>query len=186
MCAKPGSLFSYSRQRVLSFPFSETRSGSDCACLARFTTKAGYSIQIAANRGLINRENASAALKNLFAKIPASRTEGHWPKPSPYGQSESIILPSEKASAAINIIRAVKATEITARLYLRIRRSYACTQPTSPILTGLRPNAPSNPLPLVFTPRFYQSACRGDERQKLFRKSKFIVGYGNLIKMQGT
>ena len=61
--------------------------------------------------------------------------------------------PYEKANDAINIIRAVKAAKITARLNLRIRRSYACTQPISRLLTGIRPTAPTNPL--AFTPRFY-------------------------------
>lgn len=104
--------------------------------------------------------------------------EGNGRNHRPYGRSELIMLPSEKASDAINIIRAVKATEITARLNLRIRRSYACTQPTSPLLTGLRPTESSNPLP--FTPRFYQTAGRGGERQEILRKSKFIACHGNL------
>src|SRR4029077_6059976 len=84
-------------------------------------------------------------------------------KPSPYGWNPSIMLPNEKANDAINIVRAVKAAKITVRLNLHIRRSYACAQSISPLRTGLRPTAPSNPLP--FTPRSYQTSGCGDERQ---------------------
>ena len=66
------------------------------------------------------------------------------------------------------------------RLNLRIRLSYACTQPISPLITGLRPIAPSIPLP--FTPRFYQTASRGDERQGILEKSKLIVSHRNARK----
>jgi hypothetical protein len=58
----------------------------------------------------------------------------------------------EKAHDAIKIIRAAKAAKITARLNLHIRRSYACTQPISPLFSGILPTAPISPL--AFTSRF--------------------------------
>ena len=79
-----------------------------------------------------------------------------------YGWNASIVLPSEKANDAINIVRAAKAAKITARLNLRIRRSYPRTQSVSLVLTGLRSTAPGNPL--RFTPRPLSDG-RADERQ---------------------
>jgi len=104
-------------------------------------------------------------------------------KPSPYGWNPSIMPPREKANDATNIVRAAKAAKITIRLNLRIRRSYACAQSISLLRTGLRPTAPSNPLP--FTPRSYQTSGCGDERQGIFQKSKFVASYRNPGKCRG-
>jgi hypothetical protein len=52
-------------------------------------------------------------------------------------------------------VRAIKAAEITSRLSLRIRLSYACAQLIPGSLTGVRFAVQTNPL--AFTQRFYQN-----------------------------
>jgi hypothetical protein len=87
----------------------------------------------------------------------------------PYSRNASMVLPSENANDAINIVRAVKAAKTTVRLNLHIRRSYACTQSISPLLTGLPPTEPSNPLP--FTLCFYQTATAATSQKEFSGKA---------------
>jgi len=53
---------------------------------------------------------------------------------------------------AIKSVRAIKAAEITSKLNLRIRFSYAWVQLVSPPITGVLLAVPTNPL--AFTYRF--------------------------------
>jgi hypothetical protein len=78
-------------------------------------------------------------------------------------------FPYKQAHDAINIIRAIKAARITAKLNLLIRLSYASTQPISPSLNGIRLSVPTNPL--VFTYSFYQTAGPADSDKELSRKT---------------
>jgi hypothetical protein len=56
---------------------------------------------------------------------------------------------------AIDIVRAPKASKITSRLNLRIRRSYACAQLISRLSTGVRLAGQIDPL--AFTYCFYHT-----------------------------
>ena len=56
---------------------------------------------------------------------------------------------------AIKSVRAINAAEITSKLNLRIRFSYAWVQLVSPPITGVLLAVPTNPL--AFTYRFYQN-----------------------------
>jgi len=52
----------------------------------------------------------------------------------------------------VKIVRAINAAKITSRLYLRIRRSYACVQLISRSPAEAFPDTPNNPL--AFTIHF--------------------------------
>jgi hypothetical protein len=86
-----------------------------------------------------------------------------------YGWNASIVLPSEKANDAINIVRAAKAAKITVRLNLRIRRSYARTQSVSLVLTGLLPQHQAIPCVSQHDP--YQAAAAPTSDKQLSRKA---------------
>jgi hypothetical protein len=69
-------------------------------------------------------------------------------------QKEPVFLKNRYAmnSQAVNIVRALKATKITSRLNLRIRRSYNCAQVISPPLIGVRFLGDNDPSSFTYRP----------------------------------